>query len=154
MASSTKPSERPDAVASAYTSRRGPNGPSTTASSPITDARMRSMSASVRLCPRAMPRRRERTPPIRAAGERPMAGPFVAVVLHRERMGGRRSIARGVSLCLTPSVVRADRDVGVGPALLDDRRRLDRRRLLAGVVVHLDPGRTEVDRHLAGEADG
>jgi hypothetical protein len=46
MASSMKASERPEAVESAYTSRRGPNGPSSTASPPITAARMRSISGS------------------------------------------------------------------------------------------------------------
>ena len=46
MKSSMKDSERPEAVASAYTIRRGPNGPSSTESSPITDSRIRSMSWS------------------------------------------------------------------------------------------------------------
>ena len=47
MKSSTKLSERPDAVASAWTIRRGPNGPSITASSPITEARIRRIRRSV-----------------------------------------------------------------------------------------------------------
>ena len=46
MKSSTNSNERPEAVASAYTIRRGPNGPGRTASSPITEQRIRSISPS------------------------------------------------------------------------------------------------------------
>ena len=46
MKSSMNDSERPDAVWSAYTRRRAPNGPSSTSSSPITERRMRSISGS------------------------------------------------------------------------------------------------------------
>jgi hypothetical protein len=43
-------SARPEAVWSAYTRRRGPNGPSSTTSSPITERRIRAISrAGVRV---------------------------------------------------------------------------------------------------------
>ena len=44
MKSSMNDSERPDAAESAYTSRRGPNGPSSSVPSPITERRTRSIS--------------------------------------------------------------------------------------------------------------
>ena len=47
MKSSMNESERPEAVESAYTRRRGPNGPSSTAPSPITERRMRSIRGGV-----------------------------------------------------------------------------------------------------------
>ena len=113
MKSSMNDNERPDAVWSAYTRRRAPNGPSSTSSSPITERRMRSISGSGSRSPRDR---------VRMATD-PPAGRTCSARRSTARSGARARRGREVRGEAPPEAAEAACSRPVGPAVrCGDRR--------------------------------